>query len=81
MRICGFDSDETGEKMANKMIFLHPTIKILKPCKHNWNEVLISKSKGYLSPKGNSNNLILSLLTILYICIKTLGSIFQSMAL
>ena len=40
---CGFDSDETGEKMANKMIFLHPTIKRLKPHKHDWNEVLISK--------------------------------------
>jgi len=40
---CGFDSDETGEKIANKIIFLHPTIKRLKPCKHDWNEVLRSK--------------------------------------
>lgn len=40
---CGFDSDETGEKMANKMIFLHPTIKRIKPHKNDWNEVLISK--------------------------------------
>ncbi|MGA1864377.1 MAG: DUF3991 domain-containing protein [bacterium] len=39
---CGFDSDETGENLAKKMILLHPTIKRLKPCKHDWNEVLMS---------------------------------------
>jgi len=42
---CGFDSDQTGDKMAKKMIALHPTVKRLRPCKHDWNEVLISKSK------------------------------------
>lgn len=42
---CGFDSDETGEGIAKKMIALHPTIRRLRPGKHDWNEVLISKSK------------------------------------
>ncbi len=43
---CGFDSDETGENVAQKMITLYPGIKRLSPQKHDWNEVLISKSKN-----------------------------------
>jgi hypothetical protein len=42
---CGFDSDETGEKMAKKMIALYPSIKRLRPPEHDWNDVLKSKSK------------------------------------
>jgi len=41
---CGFDSDETGEKVAAKMITLYPAIKRLRPPKHDWNDVLKSKS-------------------------------------
>jgi hypothetical protein len=40
---CGFDSDETGDKMASAMIKLHPSIIRLRPKKHDWNEVLKSK--------------------------------------
>ena len=41
---CGFDSDETGDSLANKMIHLYPTVKRLRPGKHDWNEVLQTKS-------------------------------------
>jgi hypothetical protein len=37
---CGFDSDLTGDAMANKMITLHPGIKRLRPVQHDWNDVL-----------------------------------------
>jgi hypothetical protein len=37
---CAFDSDETGDSMANKMIRLYPTVKRLRPEKHDWNDVL-----------------------------------------
>jgi len=39
---CGFDADETGDIMANKMIEQYPSIKRLRPPKHDWNEVLQS---------------------------------------
>jgi len=42
---CGFDSDETGNKMAVKMIELYPTVKRLRPDEHDWNDLLIKKSK------------------------------------
>jgi len=42
---CAFDSDETGERMANKMRELFPTVKRLRPEKHDWNEVLKSKKR------------------------------------
>ncbi len=42
---CGFDSDEAGDRLAQKMITLHPTVKRLRPSKHDWNDVLIAKSK------------------------------------
>jgi hypothetical protein len=42
---CGFDSDETGDKLAEKMITIYPTIRRLRPQKHDWNEVLISQLK------------------------------------
>jgi hypothetical protein len=40
---CGFDSDDIGEKAAKKMIALYPTIKRLRPPKHDWNDVLKAK--------------------------------------
>ena len=42
---CGFDSDEAGDRLAQKMITLHPTVKRLRPLKHDWNDVLVAKSK------------------------------------
>ena len=39
---CGFDSDETGDTIANKMINLYPMVKRLRPPKQDWNEVLKS---------------------------------------
>jgi hypothetical protein len=40
---CGFDSDETGERAANKMLKLYPMVRRLRPIKHYWNEVLRSQ--------------------------------------
>ncbi len=37
---CGFDADKTGDTMANKMIKRYPSIKRLRPSKHDWNDVL-----------------------------------------
>lgn len=42
---CGFDSDETGDYLANRMIHLYPTVKRLRPPnKEDWNEALQSQS-------------------------------------
>ncbi len=41
---CGFDADETGDTMANKMIKRYPSIKRLRPPKLDWNEVLQSNT-------------------------------------
>ncbi len=41
---CGFDSDDTVDSLANSMISLHPTVKRMRPTKHDWNEELQSKS-------------------------------------
>jgi len=40
---CGFDSDAPGNTIANKMIALYPTVKRLRPCKQDWNEILMAK--------------------------------------
>ena len=37
---CGFDSDETGERFARKMMRLHPSVKRLRPRLKDWNDVL-----------------------------------------
>jgi hypothetical protein len=37
---CGFDADPVGEDMAQTMMALHPTIRRLRPCRHDWNDVL-----------------------------------------
>ena len=42
---CGFDADETGDRLAEKMIALHPYVKRLRPSIHDWNGVLKAKSK------------------------------------
>lgn len=37
---CGFDTDAPGETMASQMIKRYPSIKRLRPSRHDWNEVL-----------------------------------------
>lgn len=37
---CGFDADPTGDTLARKMMELHPSVKRLRPDRHDWNEVL-----------------------------------------
>lgn len=39
---CGFDTDTTGETMAQAMIALHPAVQRLAPSDHDWNDVLRS---------------------------------------
>ncbi len=39
---CGFDADETGDRLAGKMISIHPTVTRLRPELHDWNDMLIS---------------------------------------
>ncbi|HIG28565.1 MAG TPA: hypothetical protein EYQ50_12520, partial [Verrucomicrobiales bacterium] len=41
---CGFDADDTGERMAQSMIALHPSIKRLRPARHDWNDRLKSQA-------------------------------------
>jgi hypothetical protein len=40
---CGFDSDATGDAMAQQMITLHPSLRRLRPSHHDWNDVLKSR--------------------------------------
>jgi hypothetical protein len=40
---CGFDADEIGDGLADKMMRRYPSIKRLRPIKHDWNEILQSK--------------------------------------
>ena len=40
---CGFDSDATGDAMAEQMIALHPSLRRLRPSQHDWNDVLKSR--------------------------------------
>jgi len=37
---CGFDADPAGDEMADKMMRIHPSVKRLRPPRHDWNEVL-----------------------------------------
>ncbi len=41
---CGFDADSTGDKMANTMIAMYPTIKRLRPSQHDWNDVITASA-------------------------------------
>jgi 5S rRNA maturation endonuclease (ribonuclease M5) len=42
---CGFDADNTGDRMADRMINHYPGIKRIRPAKQDWNEVLKAKFK------------------------------------
>lgn len=39
---CGFDADNTGDMLAEKMIRLYPSVKRLRPPRHDWNQILQS---------------------------------------
>lgn len=41
---CGFDSDTTGDAMAEQMMGLHPALRRLRPSQHDWNDILKSRS-------------------------------------
>jgi hypothetical protein len=47
---CGFDLDATGQAMAQAMIGFHPSIQLLPPPLHDWNDVLRAGSPGLSSP-------------------------------
>jgi hypothetical protein len=47
---CGFDLDPTGQAMAQAMIALHPSIELLPPPLHDWNDVLRARSPRLSSP-------------------------------
>jgi Protein of unknown function (DUF3991)/Toprim-like len=40
---CGFDADGPGDTAAAWMTALHPTVKRLRPSRHDWNDVLASR--------------------------------------
>ena len=42
---CGFDTDQVGDRLADEMIKRYPTVKRLRPEKHDWNEELKAKLK------------------------------------
>ncbi len=39
---CGFDADHTGDALASAMITQHPSVKRMRPKKHDWNDTLKS---------------------------------------
>jgi hypothetical protein len=41
---CGFDADPTGDAMASAMIASHRSVQRLRPCQHDWNDVLRSRA-------------------------------------
>lgn len=41
---CGFDLDSTGQAAAQAMIALQPSIQLLQPPLHDWNDVLRARS-------------------------------------
>jgi hypothetical protein len=45
---CGYDADATGDKMAQAMISRHPEVKRLRPTRHDWNALLMSRASYYL---------------------------------
>jgi hypothetical protein len=40
---CGFDSDATGDAIAEQMIRLHPSLRRIRPSQHDWNDILKSR--------------------------------------
>lgn len=47
---CGFDLDSTGQAMAQAMIAFHPSIQLLTPPLHDWNDVLLARTDRLSSP-------------------------------
>jgi len=47
---CGFDLDSTGQSMAQAMIAFHPSIQLLSPPLHDWNDVLRARSPRLSCP-------------------------------
>jgi hypothetical protein len=47
---CGFDSDATGQAMAHAMIGFYPSIQLLPPPLHDWNDVLRARSSHHPTP-------------------------------
>jgi hypothetical protein len=47
---CGFDADDTGENLARQMMALYPRVRRLRPCLHDWNDVLRSHHQLPLLP-------------------------------
>ena len=45
---CGFDADDTGENLARQMRAHYPVIRRLRPCLHDWNDVLRSRPQPTL---------------------------------
>jgi hypothetical protein len=41
---CGFDTDDTGERMAQTMIIRYPSVQRLRPSHHDWNDTLHARS-------------------------------------
>jgi DNA primase len=41
---CGFDADDTGERMARAMTAFHPEVQRLRPARHDWNDLLKSRA-------------------------------------
>jgi len=38
---CGFDSDESGDGCADRMMAIHPAIRRLRPPAHDWNDAIV----------------------------------------
>jgi len=49
---CGFDADETGDSLADRMRQLHPAVSRLRPGNHDWNDLL--KAGGAVSMRPRS---------------------------
>lgn len=41
---CGFDADDTGDAMARAMSAFHPQVQRLRPARHDWNAILMSRA-------------------------------------
>jgi hypothetical protein len=50
---CGFDADHTGDRLADKMMQIHPTVARLRPPRKDWNDVL-KAVKSLVCSKGQS---------------------------
>jgi len=43
--LCGFDNDDAGNQMAERMIRKHPAIQRVRPTLHDWNDDLIASTQ------------------------------------